>query len=121
MTDVEIRTPKTADPARHPDDPLIDDAAGSVERLHEKAEVRRVLAVVVVDVPVEAAGALAFGLDGPLDREESLPARNERRHGPGWSRVMRGESACRQHDGNQSDPDSSGNPRQHLRALLPYS
>src|SRR5690348_13413130 len=81
VADVEVRTPETADPVRAPHDALIDDGARGVERLHEKTDARRVLTVPVEDVTVEAPGASVFGLDGPLEREVSLPARNQRCRG----------------------------------------
>src|SRR2546428_14020914 len=57
MTDVEVRAPETADSVWAPHDALIDDDTGGVERLHEKTDVRSVLAVSVEDIPVESAGA----------------------------------------------------------------
>src|SRR2546422_3830137 len=102
ITDVEVRTPETADSARTPHDALIDDDAGGVERLHEKTDVSSILAGPVEDVPVESAGAPLFGLDGPLEHEVALPAGNQRCHGSGWDRVVGAEPACRQNDGDQS-------------------
>jgi len=66
ITDVEVRTPETADSVRAPHDALIDYDAGGVERLHEKTDVGSVLAVPVEDVTVESAGAPVFGLEGLL-------------------------------------------------------
>src|SRR5882724_12335093 len=79
MTDLEIRAPESANAVRTPRDVPADDRAGGVEPLHEKTDVRGVLPVAVSDVAVETAGAIPFGLDGPLEREIPLPAGNERR------------------------------------------
>src|SRR5262244_775912 len=120
MTDVEVCMAETAGTGRDPGDTSIDDVAGLVEALDENTDVRRVLAVMVDDVAIDSARAVGLRAHGPLDREEPLPARHERRYRSGWGGVVRGDTTPRQDQGDQPDPRGRGHAHEHLGALLSY-
>src|SRR5215470_19530197 len=74
IRDLEVDAPVTADTAGYERDALTDDGARCVDGLGHDAQVKRILALPVVDITRDALGTIAFLQRRPLDREIILPA-----------------------------------------------
>src|SRR5207249_6406770 len=109
VRDLEVRASEPAHTSGHVADTLTDHGAVGVDGLGKNAQMYRILAVAVVDVPGDLPRALALFGGGPFHREVVLPPDRQGRGRRAERR--RGVELCarRAHRGNQADQAAESN------------